>query len=78
MLTGKGRYELLIDQPQKSQQKEQNFSFWIEGVNIANNKVYNFFFLLKNRYRVISNFYFDEEMSIIGLFVNPCGREFEY
>ena len=66
MLIGKGKYELLMDQGL--------FSFWIGGVNIANQSLKDFFMVLKNRYRLISNFNFEEGTSIIGALVNPCDK----
>lgn len=71
---GKNRYELLQEGPPPTP-----FSLWInEKTNIANPSVKELFGLLKNRYRLISNYNFDEEQSIIGLLVNPCSRTFYY
>jgi hypothetical protein len=73
---GKGRYELL----QEGQNQNQTpFSFWISPrVNISSHLLKDFFALLKNRYRLISNYNFDDEQSIIGCLVNACGKEFQY
>jgi hypothetical protein len=69
---GKGRYELV-----QEGQLPTPFSFWItERTNIASPLLREFFGVLKNRYRLISNYNFDEEQSIIGSLVNPCQKEF--
>jgi hypothetical protein len=71
---GKGRYELVQEGPLPTP-----FSFWVnERTNIANASVKELFGLLKNRYRLISNYNFDEEQSIIALLVNPCRKVFSY
>ena len=71
---GKNRYELNQDGPSQTP-----FTIWInEKTNIANSSVKDFFSFLKNRYRLISNYNFDEEQSIIGLLVNPSRKIFGY
>jgi hypothetical protein len=71
---GKNRYELIQEGPPPTP-----FSLWInEKTNIANSSIKEFFNFLKNRYRLISNYNFDEEQSIIGLLVNPCRKVFFY
>ena len=71
---GKGRYELM-----QEGQGPTPFSFWInERCDIACALLRDFFGLLKNRYRLISNYNFDEEQSVIGSLVNPCQKEFSY
>jgi hypothetical protein len=65
---GRGRYEL---------QPEGPFSLWIdEQTNATNPKLRDFFALLKNRYRLLSNYNFLGEKSILGSLVNPSGGEF--
>jgi hypothetical protein len=54
------------------------FSFWIGGINIANPFLKDLFGLLRNRYRLVANYNYDEEQSIIGGLVNPCRQEFSY
>lgn len=71
---GKNRYELIQEGPPPTP-----FAFWInDRTNIANAAVRELFGFLKNRYRLISNYNFDDEQSIIGLLVNPCKKLFSY
>lgn len=67
---GRGRYEL---------QPEGPFALWVDQqTNAANPRLRDFFALLKNRYRLLSNYNFLGEQSILALLVNPSGGEFEY
>ena len=52
---GQGRYELALDS-----QGPTYFSFWINGINAAVPQLRDFFAVLKNRYRMISNYNFDD------------------
>ena len=65
---GKNRYEIAMDQG--------IFSFWVGGINMANPVIKDLFNVLRNRYRLISNFNFEEGMSIVAALVNPTDKEF--
>ena len=74
VFVGKGRYELLQEGPHPTP-----FSFWItDKINIAHPALKDFFALLKNRYRLISNYNFQLEQSILGPLLNPCQAQFSY
>ncbi len=48
------------------------FSFWItEKIDISNPMIREFFSLLRNRYRMISNFNFQGSESILAALLNP-------
>jgi hypothetical protein len=68
-----GKYEIV-----QEGQSSGPFAFLLGNVNIAHPLMRDFLAVLKNRYRVISNYNFDQEQSIIGALVNPCQKAFGY
>lgn len=71
---GNNRYEII-----QEGQGATPFSFWIsEKTNISTASLRDFFGVMKNRYRLISNYNYDEGQSIIGSLVNPSMKEFSY
>ena len=54
------------------------FSLWVKGSNIVSIGLRDLFAVFRNRYRLVANYNFDEEQSIVGALVNPCSKEFDY
>lgn len=68
---GRGEFEITLDPSQHNNIPQ--FSFWISPtIDISNNNVKEFFGLLKNRYRLISNYNFAKCESILWPLLNPA------
>ncbi len=68
---GRGEFDITIDLQQNTNMAQ--FSFWISPtIDISTYTVKEFFGLLKNRYRLISNYNFARSESILWPLINPA------
>jgi hypothetical protein len=55
------------------------FSFWIsQNIDISNHMIKEFFSIIRNRYRLISNYNFAGRDSVLAALINPIYDEFRY